>query len=84
MIQAKQLRHDVKTELERVLSVFGQEEFIDPKGHKIDFPEGNKKNDLLQKNTTSAFKGEIFHLAVEALMATGLTEEDAHNRLGKN
>jgi len=52
VIQAKQLHHDVKSKLERILSVFGQEEFIDDKGYKIDFPdsaESTEKNELLQK-----------------------------------
>ncbi len=52
VIQAKELHHDVKSKLERILSVFGQEEFIDEKVYKIDFPdsaESTKKNELLQK-----------------------------------
>ena len=62
VIQAKELHHDVKGKLERILSVFGQEEFIDEKGYKIDFPDSAdaaEKNELLQKILRRLHKAAI-------------------------
>ena len=49
VIQARQLRHSVKQELARILSVFGQEDFIDARGHDIDYPEKSIKHPLIQR-----------------------------------
>jgi len=76
VIQAKQLRHDVKSDLERVLSVFGQEEFIDEKGYKIDFPERVEKNDLLQKILRRLHNASVENPELSAQM-------DAEDQLGR-
>jgi len=47
VIQARKLSHKVKTDLERILSVFGQVDFSDKHGHDINFPEYKKESHLV-------------------------------------
>ncbi len=49
VIQARKLHQDTRDELEHVLSVFGQEEFVDEQGHTKRFVAQRKKNALLNR-----------------------------------
>ena len=50
VIQAGKLNHQVKTDLERILCIFGQDDFTDEKGHDIALPEKYAgKNALVRK-----------------------------------
>jgi len=45
VIQAKKVQHRVSSHLELLLSVFGQQNFIDPRGHEIEYPEDGEERD---------------------------------------
>jgi hypothetical protein len=50
VIQAGKLKHQVKTDLERILCVFGQDDFTDASGHDIALPDKYAgKNALVRK-----------------------------------
>ena len=47
VIQAKKLKHDVRTDLERILCIFGQVDFLDETEHDIKLPEAYAGNSQL-------------------------------------
>ncbi len=76
VIQALKLHHDVQSDLERILSIFGQDHFADEKKHRIDFPEQHKKSELLQKMLRRLHEAAAGNIEI----LDEMDDEDAINR----
>ena len=49
VIRANKLHHRMKSDLERVLAIIGQEDFADERGHSIDYPDPDPKDELSKR-----------------------------------
>lgn len=76
VIQALKLHHNVQSDLERILSIFGQDHFADEKKHRIDFPEQYEKSELLQKMLRRLHKAAAGNIEI----LDEMDDEDAINR----